>query len=157
MRKVRLDDLDSRMGPADRSLPLTDALGVADAALNFYELAPGDSFAYGFHAHENQEEIFYVLSGTATFEVGTEREEVTVDGGEVIRFPPGEFQSGHNHSDEPVRALVVGAPGARHEWDALESMAPCADCGEETSHAVRPPNDEGVMQLVCNECGAEMF
>ncbi|MFB6269131.1 MAG: cupin domain-containing protein, partial [Halobacterium sp.] len=100
---------------------------------------------------------FYVLAGTATFAVGEDREEVVVDAGQLIRFPPGEFQSGYNDGDEPVRALAVGAPGARHEWSELESLAPCAECGEETSHAVRPPDEEGVMQLVCNECGTEMF
>ncbi|AHG03220.1 cupin [Halobacterium sp. DL1] len=160
MEKVTVDDVENRPNPLGVHgvrLPVSQALDTEDVALVVYELEPGEQFSGGLHTHHDQEEIFYVLSGTATFEVGTEREEVTVDGGEVIRFPPGEFQSGHNHSDEPVRALVVGAPGARHEWDALESMAPCADCGEETSHAVRPPNDEGVMQLVCNECGAEMF
>ena len=68
---------------------------------------------------------------------GPRTERVTVEAGQVIRFPPGEFQSGHDHTDEPVRALAVGAPGARHD--------------------VRPPNADGVMQLVCQERGETMF
>jgi mannose-6-phosphate isomerase-like protein (cupin superfamily) len=138
-------------------LPVSQALDTEDVALVVYELEPGEQFSGGLHTHHDQEEIFYVQSGTATFEVGEDREEVTVEAGQVIRFPPGEFQSGHNHSDETVRALAVGAPGARHEWSALESLAPCAECGEETSHDVHPPDENGVMQLVCQECGTEMF
>jgi len=113
MEKVTVDDVENRPNPLGVHgvrLPVSQALDTEDVALVVYELEPGEQFSGGLHTHHDQEEIFYVLSGTATFEVGTEREEVTVDGGEVIRFPPGEFQSGHNHSDEPVRALVVGAP-----------------------------------------------
>jgi uncharacterized cupin superfamily protein len=159
MEKVTVDAVGSRPNPMnvhDVRLPLSRALDAEHVAVVEYELAPGDQFAGGMHAHHDQEEIFHVLEGTATFEVGADREAVTVDAGELVRFPPGEFQSGHNRSDGDVRALVIGAPGSRHDWAALESLAPCADCGEETRHDVHPPDDEGVMQLVCTECGAEM-
>ncbi|MFB6271199.1 MAG: cupin domain-containing protein, partial [Halobacterium sp.] len=117
MRTVRLDDLDSRMGPADVSLPLTDALGAANVALNYYELDAGDSFAYGVHAHQEQEEVFYVLSGTVTFHTldvddsgDVEDGEREVRAGELARFSPGEFQRGVNEGDERVEALAIGAP-----------------------------------------------
>jgi len=64
-------------------------LGTEHVAMNYFELAPGDAFAGGVHAHGDQEEVFYVLSGTATFEVGPERERVDVEAGELIRFAPG--------------------------------------------------------------------
>lgn len=149
MRKVRLDDLDSRMGPADRSLPLTDALGVADAALNFYELAPGDSFAYGFHAHENQEEIFYVLDGTVTFRT-LEGDNVEVGAGELARFAPGEFQRGTNRGDERVRALAVGAPQDPGDTEILRE---CPDCGGETTQELELADDRSEICAVCEECG----
>lgn len=149
MRKVRLDDLDSRMGPADRSLPLTDTLGVADAALNFYELAPGDSFAYGFHAHENQEEIFYVLDGTVTFRT-LEGDDVDVEAGELVRFAPGEFQRGTNRGDERVRALAIGAPQDPGDTEILRE---CPDCGGETTQKLELADDRSEIRAVCEECG----
>jgi len=97
MRKVAIDDIDivtNPMGVHDLRKPVSQALGTEHVAMNYFELAPGDAFAGGLHAHGDQEEIFYVLSGTATFEVGRERERVDVDSGELIRFAPGEFQSG---------------------------------------------------------------
>jgi len=160
MDRVTVEDVENRPNPLgvhSTRRPVSRALGTEHVALVEYELAPGEQFSGGLHTHHDQEEIFYVQEGTATFEVGEDRDEVTVEAGQVVRFPPGEFQSGHNRSDESVRALAVGAPGARHDWDALESLAPCAECGEETTHDVRAPNEDGVMQLVCQECGTEMF
>lgn len=160
MERVTVDDVENRPNPLGVHgvrLPISRALGTEDVALVEYELEPGEQFSGGLHTHHDQEELFYVLEGSATFEVGEEREEVAVEAGQVIRFPPGEFQNGHNHSDDVVRAVAIGAPGARHNWADLESLAPCSACGEETSHSVRKPNEDGVMQLVCNECGAEMF
>jgi uncharacterized cupin superfamily protein len=160
MEKVTVDDVENRPNPLGVHgvrRPISRALDAEDVAIVEYELEPGEQFSGGLHAHHDQEELFYVLEGTATFEVGEDREEVVVESGQVIRFPPGEFQNGHNHSETLVRAIAVGAPGARHNWDDLESLAPCASCGEETSHSVRKPNEDGVMQLVCNECGTEMF
>jgi uncharacterized cupin superfamily protein len=149
MRKVRLHDLDSRMGPADRSLPLTDALGAADAALNFYELAPGDSFAYGFHAHENQEELFYVLEGTVTFRT-LEDDDVVVEAGEIVRFAPGEFQRGVNRGDERVRALAIGAPQDPGDTEILRE---CEECGGETTQELELAGDRSEIRAVCEECG----
>jgi uncharacterized cupin superfamily protein len=160
MERVTVEDVTNRpnpMGVHSTRKPVSRALGAEHVALVEYELEPGEAFSGGLHAHHDQEEIFYVQAGTATFEVGEDREAVTVEAGQIVRFPPGEFQSGHNRSDEPVRALAVGAPGARHDWAELESLAPCGECGEETSHDVHPPDEDGVMQLVCRECGTEMF
>jgi len=150
MRKVRLDDLDSRMGPAARSLPLTDALGLADAAMNFYELEPGDSFAYGFHAHAEQEEVFYVLDGAVTFRTLADQDDVTVSAGELARFGPGEFQQGVNEGDEPVRALAVGAPQDPGDTEILRE---CPECGDETTQELELADDRSEIRAVCEACG----
>jgi len=98
--------------------------------------------------------VFYVLSGTATFEVGRERERVDVGAGELIRFAPGEFQSGfvREDADEDVVAWAFGAPGARHDWDQIESLIECRECGEERTHATEM-TDEGRFRFTCSECG----
>ncbi len=162
MRKVRLDDLDSRMGPADRNVPLTDALGAADAALNYYELDEGDSFAYGLHSHENQEEVFHVLEGTVTFETldvqqspddgaAVDADETEVSAGELVRFGPGEFQRGVNRGAERVRALAIGAPQDAGDTEVLRE---CEDCGETTTQKIELADDHSEIRAVCEACGA---
>lgn len=54
---------------------------------NFVELDPGN-FAYGYHYHEANEEVFYIISGTGV--VRTHEGEVQVKAGDVIAFPTGE-------------------------------------------------------------------
>lgn len=53
---------------------------------NFVEVAPGH-FAYGYHWHEMNEEVFYVISGTAA--VKLHDREVTLKAGDAITFPTG--------------------------------------------------------------------
>jgi uncharacterized cupin superfamily protein len=141
--------MEPRMGPAAVSRPLTDALGTTDVALNYYELDPGDSTAYGFHAHADQEEVFYVQSGTVTFE--TEGEEVQVGPGEAVRFAPGEYQRSHNRGDERASLLVVGAPKEAGETEVLRD---CEACGERTPQDLEMADDKSAILARCESCGA---
>jgi len=157
VKRVAIDDVDvvtNPMGVHDVRKPVSRVLGTEHVAMNYFELAPGDAFAGGVHAHGDQEEVFYVLSVTATFEVGPERERVDVEAGELIRFAPGEFQSGfvREDADEEVVAWAFGAPGARHDWDQIESLIECRTCGEELPHATEL-TDEGRFRFTCSECG----
>ncbi|MWV65206.1 cupin domain-containing protein [Halorubrum sp. JWXQ-INN 858] len=157
MRRVTIDDVDvvtNPLGVHDVRKPVSRALGTEHVAMNYFELAPGDAFAGGLHAHGDQEEVFYVLSGVATFEVGRERERVDVGAGELIRFAPGEFQSGFVREDatEPVVAWAFGAPGARHDWDAIETIADCRTCDEERAHRTAL-TDDGRFRFTCVSCG----
>lgn len=151
MHRVTLAEMDSRMGPADVIRPLTDALGATNLALNHYELAPGDSFAYGFHAHEDQEEVFYVVEGTATFR--TEAGDVEVGPGELVRFGPGEYQRGVNESDERVRALALGAPKDGGDTDILRE---CEGCGGVSRMTLELTDDHDAVLVTCTECGSEV-
>ncbi|WP_297098875.1 cupin domain-containing protein [Draconibacterium sp.] len=54
---------------------------------NFVEVDPGN-YAYGYHYHESNEEVFYFISGTGV--VRTIDGEITVKAGDVIGFPTGE-------------------------------------------------------------------
>ncbi|USZ69613.1 cupin domain-containing protein [Halorussus salilacus] len=150
MEKVRIEEVRSRPGPADVKRPLTDALGATDLSMNYFELAPGDSFAFGYHAHSGQEEVFCVRSGTVTFE--TEDGEVAVESGEVVRFAPGEYQRGVNRDGERVVALAVGAP---RESGDLDMRRECPECGERTSNEISRAEDADALLTRCVECGAE--
>ncbi len=63
MEKVRIEDVENAVQPAAVMRHLTEPLGATDFAMNYYELEPGDSFAFAYHRHEVQEEVFYVQSG----------------------------------------------------------------------------------------------
>jgi mannose-6-phosphate isomerase-like protein (cupin superfamily) len=176
MERVTIDDIEAEphpMGVNRERRSITDALDAEHMTAVHYELEPGEQFSGGLHTHHDQEELFYVMEGTATFEHreprpdsdkssgersdprdGTDSEETDVEAGEVIRFEPGEFQCGRNESDEQVVGLALAAPGSQHNWEGLESFAPCAECGEVTSHGVEEPGEGFV--VYCNECGTEM-
>lgn len=147
MEKVRVDDLDSWMGPAAVKRPVGRALGLERAAVNYYELAPGESFAFGYHRHADQEEVFYVLDGEATFE--TEDGEVTVSAGELVRFEPGEWQRGWNRGDERVRALALGAPDESGETTILRE---CEDCDDRTEQDIESTEAGDELVTVCVDC-----
>jgi uncharacterized cupin superfamily protein len=150
MEHVAIDDLDNWMGPADVKRPIGTALCTEHMGLRYYELAPGESTAFGYHAHENQEEVFYVLDGSLAFE--TEDGEVAVGAGEVIRFAPGEFQRSHNPGEDRTRVLGIGAPADAGELTLLRE---CPDCGERTDQAVEAVADGAALATVCVDCGGE--
>ncbi|WP_135305252.1 cupin domain-containing protein [Haloarcula amylovorans] len=150
MEKVSVDAVDSRMGPADVKRSLSNALDTSDLAVNYYELAPGETFGLGYHQHPNQEELFYVQRGTATFE--TEDGDIPVGPDEAIRFAPGEWQLGRNASDERVVALALGAPKDTSE---TEMVRHCESCGERTEQRVEMTDDRDALVTRCVNCDEE--
>jgi mannose-6-phosphate isomerase-like protein (cupin superfamily) len=154
MQHVDIDDVEpGTMGDADRR-GLSEALGTSGLAVNYYALDPGEVFSGGLHTHLDQEEVFFVVEGTATFE---HREEATAEGdtvavgpGEAVRFAPGEFQQGRNEGDDRVVALALGAPRETSEGRVAQ---PCPECDSDVL-AVRT-SDDG-MTLECPDCGATL-
>jgi len=163
MEAVRIDELDRIVSAASIKRSVGEALGVEGLAMNYYELDPGESLSFGYHAHADQEEIYYVQSGTVTFE--TESGEVVVEAGCVARSPPGEFKRGVNAGEERVVALALGIPKAMGE---TEIRRDCPSCGERTRQAIEveggadlPPSElqttdaDGVLVARCVDCGTE--
>ncbi len=108
MERVSFEDVEREPADGGGCQSLTDALATEHVAINRYVLAPGERFSGSVHAHMDQEEVFLVLAGEATFE--TREEEVIVGASEAIRFSPGEFQSGRNDGDRRLEAIAIGAP-----------------------------------------------
>jgi uncharacterized cupin superfamily protein len=168
MERVRIDDVENDVQPAAVMRKLTGPLGLTDLAINHYELEPGDSFAFAYHSHAVQEEVFYVIEGTAVFETGepgsgsepasggtaSEEGPVEVGAGEAIRFDRGEFQRGWNRGDERVVALALGAP---LDYGEQVKLRDCPDCGEATDNRLERVEEDGEEAVVahCTECGAE--
>lgn len=61
--------------------------GEGKLNVNFYTLQPGKS-NYPYHQHFGREEVFYIISGTATLK--TPKGDVEVHEGDVIVIPPNE-------------------------------------------------------------------
>lgn len=150
MKKIHVEEVENSIQPAAVMRPLTDRLGLTDVALNYYELESGDSFAFAYHNHEIQEEAFYILTGTATFE--TEDGPVEVEAGEVIRFDRGEFQRGWNRGDERVTALALGAP---LDYGDQQTLRHCPDCDEQTDNRLEGGEDGESVVAICKECGTK--
>lgn len=148
MDNIRIADVDPEIDSATVKRPLTEAINATDVAINYYELAPGDSFAFGYHMHENQEEIFVIQQGQATFE--TENGNITVGSGELVRFAPGEYQQGKNHGDERVIALAIGAP---QETGNSEVFRECEHCDERTQNTIETSDDGHAKVTRCLNCG----
>lgn len=150
MQHERIEAVENWMGPASVKRPLGRALGASEMAINYYELAPGESFAFGYHRHTDQEEVFYVLSGTVTFE--TEDGAVVVEADEAIRFEPGEFQQGTNRGETRVVALALGSPP---ETGETEIRRDCPACETRTPQRIEPTDDKDALITFCEVCETE--
>ena len=163
MEKVSIEDIEPQ-SPPDENIPdgamatsvggarqLSEPLDATGLAINHYELAPGESFSLSSHRHSNQEEVFYIQSGTVTFEIETD--DMVVSAGEVLRVPPETFQFGINRGDERVTAITLGAP--REYQGKNDYLIDCSDCGERTVQHFE--HADGVDEFVCRctDCGAE--
>ena len=81
-------------------------------AVKFYTLQPGKS-NYPYHWHTGVEEVFYIISGTATLK--TPKGDTIVSEGDVIVLPANE-NGAHklfNHSDAPLVYLDVDTVDTR--------------------------------------------
>lgn len=85
------------------------------------ELAPGE--APPLHRHDDTEQVFYILQGQGSLEIGRDGHQYPVEAGDVVRIPPGTFHRIFCQGDNPLRYLAVdcfpaGRPEAEPTWDA---------------------------------------
>ena len=99
-----------------------DASGLENGAVNRYEAEPGEKIPLASHYHDDQEEVFYVLSGMLAAETAEETHEVAAD--EAFVVEPDSPQRAHvpESADERAVALVIGAP-------AVDDVHPCEPDG----------------------------
>ena len=91
----------------------------------------GEAIA-GRHVHPGHAEAFYVLEGELSFELGPERETVTIGSGGFVAVPPGVAHGYGTAGVARARWLVIHAPdggfadfmrGVSADWD----IAPAPD------------------------------
>lgn len=89
---------------------IDDALGTEQIGIRIWYFEPGEEIQY--HAHAEQEEIYYVLEGEFSLKLGASGEE------EYTEVGPGAFwvagpETGHGHrylGDDRGAVLAIGAP-----------------------------------------------
>ncbi|MFC5368358.1 cupin domain-containing protein [Salinirubrum litoreum] len=109
----RLVDADAVPPAEDRPCRLrrlSEPAGLSQMAINRFSAEPGEQLPLAYHYHDEQEEVFYVLSGTLAVE--TPDEEYTVETGDLFAVDPGSPQRAYNpaDADESVQVLAIGAP-----------------------------------------------
>ena len=70
----------------------------------FQSVIPGGAPGAPPHAHENEDEIYFILAGTAQFLLGDRVE--TAGPGDTVILPRGEFHANWNEGDTPVTSFV---------------------------------------------------
>lgn len=97
--------------PADLDVqPVGDILGLSKMRASVWQFKPGEEIRY--HAHLEQEELYYALEGEFSLKLGRSGEE------EYVEVGPGAFwmakpEIGHGHryiGDDEGLVLSVGAP-----------------------------------------------
>lgn len=96
------------LNPGARRLnkSLGDATGLTGLGIHLIEVAPGGETTE-YHVHYYEDEAVYVLSGTATAEIGDES--VAIKAGDFIGYRKGGLpHTIHNTGSETLRCLVIG-------------------------------------------------
>ena len=152
-RTVAVDDVENTPNPTRVKRELDEAVGASAFGCNYYEADPGEQVPWGYHAHPDHEELFYVLAGELEVETPDGTYRVGTD--EAFFVPAGAPNRAVAAGDAPARLLAVGAP---KDDDGATIAEQCPACGEVTDRDYR--EEEGrdgadVYVLTCAACGAE--
>ncbi|WP_254545507.1 cupin domain-containing protein [Halomarina pelagica] len=119
-RLVSADDLEPEPDRPCALRRLSPAAGLERVAVNRFDAEPGEQLPLAYHYHDEQEEAFYVLSGT--LHVETPAETLAVPAGSLFAVDPGSPQRAYNpeDADEAVEVLAIGAPPVRDDVHAYD-------------------------------------
>lgn len=88
-----------------------EELGCSNLGMTLLRLEPGGKGKPHDHSHDDQEEVYLVVDGELTVELGeAEPETVTLTDGDALRVGPDTWRALSNRSDDPVRVVIAGAP-----------------------------------------------
>ena len=99
---------------------LAEPAGLERLALNRFRAEPGEMLPLAYHYHDEQEEAFYVLSGTLHVETPEETHEIGENG--LFAVDPGSPQRAFNPetATAAVEVLAIGAPPVSGDVHAYE-------------------------------------
>ena len=123
---ARLEEVDDVLGdyPGEMRM-MTSALGAEQVAFTFRRMPQhtGGKGSYG-HRHKEQEEIYFVVSGTLQFKL--DDEVLDVGAGTAVRVPRQTWRSVWNDEPEDAELIIVSKRIENAEDDAeyLEDFWP---------------------------------
>jgi uncharacterized cupin superfamily protein len=83
-------------------------LGCQSFGVNLVDIPPGESIPEHDETERDQEELFFVISGSPTLVI--DGEEHTAPAGTFARLDPPHRRTIRNHVSEPASVLIVSAP-----------------------------------------------
>jgi mannose-6-phosphate isomerase-like protein (cupin superfamily) len=113
----RIEDVPDVLGDYPGEMRMAaDALGCEQVAFTYRRMPPqtGGKGSYG-HRHREQEEVYYVQSGTLEFKLGDEVLEL--DAGTVVSVPPEVVRSVWNEGPADAELVIVSRRLADVEKD----------------------------------------
>ena len=84
------------------------------------------------HVHERLHDMFYVLEGTLTMQLGDET--LDLDPGSFVCVPPGTVHTFSNRSDQPVRFLNFNTPAGWENY--MRDLAAALSAGTSTPEEI---------------------
>jgi uncharacterized cupin superfamily protein len=84
------------------------SLGLTSFGMNVVELPPGETIPEHDEVESDQEEVFIVLSGDATFVI--DGQDHPAPAGTFVRLDPEPLRTVVNRSDADATVLIVSAP-----------------------------------------------
>jgi mannose-6-phosphate isomerase-like protein (cupin superfamily) len=89
---------------------LSEVAGISKMAINRYTADPGEELPLAYHYHDEQEEAFYVLSGT--LHVDTPEGTLKAGPDTLLTVEPDNPQFAYNPDDaaDTVDVVAIGAP-----------------------------------------------
>ena len=94
--------------------------GLTQSRANVWRYPPG---ARGKrHADKAQEEVFVVLEGTLTVDLGEPPERHELERGSVLVVQPGQILQLRNAGDEELALFIYGAPPVREGADFFDDV-----------------------------------
>lgn len=104
-----LSDFEAHPHKPGERWAVSSELGIKDYNLNVAVLEQGDPLSQThFHAHENQDEFYYVIDGCCQFEIG--EESIKAESDEVIFTPRTIPHLVHNPYKKPCKLIAIGSP-----------------------------------------------
>ncbi|WP_323174603.1 cupin domain-containing protein [Natrialba sp. PRR66] len=127
-----LNDLETNPEKPGRRWEVSPALGIDEFNFNVAVLEREESLSQNhFHYHENQKELFYVVSGACRVETREEGFTATEDEFIVFRDGPAGAHLVYNPFDEPCKLVAIGWPqDGRYPVRQLETAADVIDATE---------------------------
>lgn len=83
-------------------------LGLRAFGINLVDIPPGEQIPEHDETARDQEEVFYIVSGTPTLVV--DGEDHPARPGDFARLDPAHSRTVRNDSDEPASVLIASAP-----------------------------------------------